>query len=135
MSQVRAIDVSQCTIRGGSLKNGYSRMWYKGKTLLGHRVAFIKECGEIPENIELHHICGNRQCINTNHLLPVTRQEHSKLHPEVNGIAKLHKEATHCKEGHLLDGKNQRQRFCSVCKRKSAREYLQRKREENYVVC
>jgi hypothetical protein len=49
-----------------------------------HRFAFEIGGGEIPECYELHHVCGNKLCVNPAHLKPVTPKEHKRLHGEEN---------------------------------------------------
>lgn len=121
-------DISQneCEIKGGSLKNGYARAWYKGKTLLAHRVAWIKSCGEIPRGCQIHHLCGNRQCVKIEHLQLMTASEHQSLHYKEREY--LHNDKkTHCKRGHELDGKTKHQRYCKTCHIASDRAYRLRK--------
>ena len=52
-----------------------------GKKLYIHRYLYTLAYGSIPKNKELHHTCGNRACINVNHLQACTRTEHKNQHP------------------------------------------------------
>jgi hypothetical protein len=45
-----------------------------------HQVFYRRFRGPIPRNRVLHHVCENKRCVNPDHLLPVTRSEHARLH-------------------------------------------------------
>ena len=45
---------------------------------LPHRWAYSFLRGEIPEGLELDHLCRNRGCVNPWHLEPVTRSENAR---------------------------------------------------------
>lgn len=49
MEKVEIITESGCWIWTGGLARGYGRFWLNGKGELAHRVAYIAENGEIPE--------------------------------------------------------------------------------------
>ena len=49
-------------------KGGYGVQRFKGKTMLAHRVAWIKANGEIPEGLCVLHRCDNPPCCNPAHL-------------------------------------------------------------------
>lgn len=46
----------------------------RGETLV-HRAAFKLWCGEIPDGMEIDHICKTRNCINPKHLRAVTHAQ------------------------------------------------------------
>ena len=45
----------------------------KWRPTVAHRIAYELYIGEIPEGLDLDHLCGNRGCVNPWHLEPVTR--------------------------------------------------------------
>lgn len=75
---------SRCLIwQGAKTEKGYGLQYFrrKGKTLKRrvHRVQYEKKFGTIPLNHDLHHLCKQKDCINTNHLQPVLHDGHYKF--------------------------------------------------------
>lgn len=54
---------------------GYGRVRFEGRTILAHRMAYTVFVGEIPDGINVDHICGNPPCINPDHLRLATEGE------------------------------------------------------------
>jgi len=54
---------------------GYGRISVGGKTRIVHRVAYEALVGPIPSGLEIDHLCRVRDCINVQHLEPVTHLE------------------------------------------------------------
>lgn len=48
-----------------------------------HRWLWESVMGELSPDIELHHKCENPACVRTDHLVPLTKSEHNKLHWEL----------------------------------------------------
>lgn len=48
-----------------------------------HRVAWIKAHGGIPNGYEIHHVCGNRRCVNVEHMECITEREHREMRMKV----------------------------------------------------
>lgn len=59
---------------------GYPIIRLDTKTMYAHRAVYIltKE-DNLLSNDHIHHICENKLCLNPDHLMKVTPQEHNKL--------------------------------------------------------
>lgn len=115
-----------------------------------HRVAYVQFVGEIPDGLELDHICHDpktcsggktcphRSCVNPGHLVACTRaQNASASRKRRNSVeaqtkatiaaAEAKKSLTHCAKGHEFTPKNTRvhlgRRACRTCRALYAREY------------
>lgn len=102
---------------------GYGRFHYRGRPQKSHRVAYVALIGEIPDGLELDHLCRNPPCCNPAHLEPVTRSENI-----LRGLRPLRETSkTHCPKGHPYDEQNtylkpetvngRRHRGCRACER------------------
>jgi hypothetical protein len=54
---------------------GYGQIGVDGKSRAAHRVAYEVLVGPIPAGLEIDHLCRVRDCINVQHLEPVTHLE------------------------------------------------------------
>lgn len=104
--------------RGPLSSEGYAVCRCDGERHYVHRLIV----GTGADGMDVHHMCGNRSCVNGAHLKVVTRQQHSALH-----------RATRCRHGHFYTDDNtyitpSGSRQCRICKRKSTRAYLKRRR-------
>jgi hypothetical protein len=60
---------------------GYARRGGRdGKVAYAHRYAYEEVHGPIPAGVHLHHTCGVPNCVNVEHLEPVTPTEHRAIH-------------------------------------------------------
>ena len=88
-----------------------------------HRVVYKILVGDIPEGLDLDHLCRNRACVNPDHLEPVTTKVNV-----LRGVGACARNArkTHCPRGHTLEGDNLllhkggRARVCRECHRVSS---------------
>jgi hypothetical protein len=66
-----------CWIWNGHITKttGYGSATLDSKTILAHRFMFIKLRGPVPEGLNLDHLCRVRECVNPEHLEPVTHDE------------------------------------------------------------
>jgi hypothetical protein len=97
---------------------GYGTVTWERKGQRAHRVAYQELVGPIPEGLVLDHLCRVRNCVNPDHLEPVTHKVNL-----YRGFteARKHGEKTHCKNGHEYTPENtlqtEVQRFCRACAR------------------
>lgn len=69
-------DANGCWIWQLSLgTQGYGRVQWKGKFYQVHRQLWLELGRDIPEGLELDHLCRVRACANPDHLEPVTHKE------------------------------------------------------------
>lgn len=114
----------------GSLtkSGGYAQFSYMGKPVRGHRWIYEQMIGQIPEGMQLDHLCRNRKCVNPQHLEPVTLSENVK-----RGLAgkenNPQSKKTHCPKGHSYSGTNKYgKRICRTCANEQTSNYYKRKR-------
>lgn len=90
-------------------ENGWSEI------VLVHRFIYVVEVGDIPPNHEIHHKCEVRNCVNYDHLEPLTKDEHAAI--------SYWAKKTHCPQGHEYTEDNTyrrpsgARRECRACKR------------------
>lgn len=104
-------------------ERGYGRIGARGKTVSAHRWTYNLFKGEIPEGLDLDHLCRVRHCVNPDHLEAVTRSENTIRGAHPNRMK------THCLRGHPFDlantvrpyKKNPTWRRCQQCKKEAHR--------------
>lgn len=70
------IDANGCWIwTAARNRGGYGIIGIELRSALAHRVSYEAFVGEIPNGLELDHLCRVRCCVNPQHLEPVTRYE------------------------------------------------------------
>ncbi len=96
---------------------GYGRFWFNGKMLRAHKFSYNLFIGEVPEGLELDHLCRNRLCVNPEHLEAVAHQANSSR----GEVGAWERAKTHCPRGHPYDEKNTylegMKRKCRTCMR------------------
>jgi hypothetical protein len=112
---------------GYTMINGYGIFYVVKKRSLAHRVAYEHLVGVIPEGLDIDHLCRVRNCINPDHLEPVTRQE-NLLRGIGPSLARARKGTkTHCVNGHEYTPQNtyikpsNGLRHCRTCGREQNR--------------
>lgn len=100
----------------------YTRPAGKNKAHSAHRVVYEYLVGPIPEGLQLDHLCRVRNCVNPDHLEPVTNRENTirGIAAEVN--ARRYAEMAACNNGHPRSPENVRltehgHRECRACSR------------------
>ncbi len=99
--------------------NGYGLVKLDGRNQMAHRVAYELFVGPIPDGLEIDHLCRVRNCVNPEHLEPVTGRE-NKLRGLTVNAANAAK--THCIHGHEFTPANtgtdsRGRRECKACRR------------------
>lgn len=112
--------------RGSRTPQGYGRFRLHGSSTTAQRVSYAVFVGDLAAGLTVDHLCGNRGCVNPEHLEAVPHRVNIL---RSNGLAALHVRKTHCDYGHpLAQGKTQR--FCPTCKRRNGREWMRRHRAQ-----
>lgn len=57
---------------------GYGCFQFNGKSLAAHRLSYSSLVGPIPEGLHIDHLCRFTECVNPEHLEPVTLQENNR---------------------------------------------------------
>lgn len=98
------------------------------KRLKAHRFAYEMLRGPIPAGLELDHLCRVRNCVNPDHLEPVTHAVNMQRSPHLptagnpGPAAAWQRNKTHCAKGHPYDETNTGRRpnghrYCRACAR------------------
>lgn len=108
---------------------GYGSFRMNGTRMGAHRASYILHVGEIPQGLDLDHLCRVRRCVNPSHLEPVTRSVN--LARGVGGG--WNRNITNCSKGHPFNEENTYQdprgyRGCRTCRAEAIRRYHERKK-------
>lgn len=118
---------------GAKTPEGYGRIKRDGAMYATHREAYrLWFAADVPEGLEIDHLCRVRNCLNPDHLEAVTGRT-NKLRSE--GFAGLNAAKTHCDSGHEFTPENTYitpagARSCRECKRENWRESYRRDPEK-----
>lgn len=104
---------------GTMFSTGYGSFKANGQIKVAHRLSYQFLKGEIPEGLQLDHLCRVRKCVNPEHLEPVTRKENLLRGASFSGE---NSRKTSCPQGHALEGENlvkstlrAGKRACRIC--------------------
>lgn len=113
------------------MSHGYAEISWNGQRWTAHRVSYLLHKGDIPEGCEIDHLCGNRACVNPDHLEAVPHRVNSAR-------GNLKRRKTHCKNGHPLSGENllitAQGRWCRACNNRRSKEWAEANRERSNAI-
>lgn len=113
-SRIR-VDEFGCWIWTGRRKStGYGLYHFARRPMHAHRAVYLTVGGEIPDGLEIDHLCRIRPCVNPEHLEVVTRAQNMRRRVMAQ---------THCIHGHEFTPENTyfysrgnaMQRCCKTC--------------------
>lgn len=131
-SKIQPADDGCWTWIAGKCHYGYGAIRYKSTGWRAHRLVYELLVGPIPQDYELHHTCEVRECVNPEHLQPLTKREHRALQ-RGKPLPRPREYRAACPHGHPYDEANTSWRkdgsyFCRACHRKRERERQRRLR-------
>lgn len=126
-SKVQIVWATGCMVwTAATDRDGYGQFWWRGRKVKAHRLAWVLENGEVPDGLQLDHLCRVRCCVNPDHLEPVSHRE-NLLRGDTLTASQVAR--THCPAGHpLVDGNlvasslARGRRACLTCDRQQSRE-------------
>lgn len=136
-NKIQRLPFSGCWIFMGSLNHGgYGQIGVGGKKkmMLAHRASYLAYRGDVPQGLELDHLCRVRSCCNPDHLEAVTSQENSRRGIQVDPpLAVINRKKTHCQRGHEYSAENTyfytagkyKSRICRICNLAAANKRYQ----------
>ena len=78
-------------------RDGYAQAFVNKKGVALHREVYSRLVEEIPTGLEIDHLCRVRNCLNPEHMEPVTHAENMRRYSETK---------THCPQGHEYTQEN-----------------------------
>ena len=104
---------------GSKTTQGYGMIRVDGQHVYAHRWSYEQANGQIPQGLEMDHLCRNPSCVNPSHLEAVTHRENG-----IRGNSPCAENArkTHCPHGHSLEdayiyrARGRTGRMCRTCK-------------------
>lgn len=101
---------SGCWLWVGAIRHGdgYGSAYNPKKKYPGvaHKIVYKILKGEVPEGLDLDHLCRVRSCVNPDHLEPVTRKVNVNRGKHSERLYKRNASITHCPKGHEYSGNN-----------------------------
>lgn len=121
-----------CAANGGrdNRKYGYIRV-SKERMIHAHIFSYFTYKGDVPKGLVLDHICKNSECVNPDHLEPVTHRVNIL---RGDGLGAKHARRTHCNKGHPFTEDNvvhfssEIRRRCLICQRETGQRFRDRRK-------
>jgi len=104
----------------GCLDIGYGKFSKINGTSLAHRILFEHVNGKV--ELDLHHKCENKRCVNPSHLKAVTSKEHSILNM-----------TKYCKNGHLRENNTVKNVQCLICQNEWSKRRAKSIKDDTYI--
>lgn len=113
-------DSSGCILWDAAHNQGYGLIVVsidgRARNFRAHRCAWLLKFGPMPLGKVMDHLCGNRGCVNTDHLESVTNRINVL---RGRGTTAENAAKTHCKYGHEFTPENTKKvalgRSCRIC--------------------
>jgi len=116
-------------------KDGYGNITINKQPKRAHCISYELFKGEIPQGLQIDHLCRNTSCVNPEHLEVVTLRE-NLLRGDTYAANNIKK--THCPQGHEYNKANTYRDkndgwYCRLCRRVAQQRYLQKQKvNQNY---
>lgn len=82
-SKLASTTEGECWLWSASRRaDGYGQFRFRNSVWMAHRAAYTLFVGEIPDGMEIDHLCQSRLCCNPDHLEPVTGEENNRRYRE-----------------------------------------------------
>jgi hypothetical protein len=106
-------------------KKGYGVARVGTRMISAHRAVFEELQGEVPSGLQLDHLCRTHECVNPEHLEPVTARENILRGV---GLSAVNARKNHCIKGHEFTVENTYidtlgKRNCRRCRIERKRRY------------
>lgn len=117
---------------------GYGLFSHNGRPVKAHRFSYEAHVGQIPQGLQIDHLCRVRHCVNPAHLEPVTHAENIRRGVANDMLLLRQASITHCPQGHEYTQENTRLgktrsgsncRHCKECAKIRARNIRAKERE------